>query len=503
MLKKNVWVAGLLAALVIIFFGCVEALPPPEGEVVEVVNLQTIIADAPDGVIEGDTGWDAIFGKTPFQKCGNPQFTIITDGGVKKLKVDNMVNGWGEGLDLYNLDNADKNIVGIDAGAGDILIIKGTINPVGNGLKMSNGGGKAKFEQWTSGAEFDKEYKLIAANIGEIRGASPQAIRLSYSDPDGDARKGTIIFEQIIFKKVITGARDVYDTDFEVTNFVYQKDWVNGVTITPKKGKSAGNITTYYESAANPAYAKSTVIPQATGTYKVTFDVAEELDKNGKPKFKATSDLSGGSMYVFDALPSGDLEIELKNGEWEETDKTKPGFIRSVGIANIDVMGPAGKKLIFLTGNNLTIPAGLLPSAIGAAGFTEGKTISTAASADFAYPRLIFFFGSDPSWKAYKEVRFTYDLYKTTVSDNQLQVNIRGNKSDTGYSNGGDLSEEKNDALVSGNTYTFTEGIGNTITFPIKEITKLDAANNGISFQKNTDGSAFLIKFTKVELITY
>jgi len=509
MFKKNVWVAGLSAALVIMFIGCVEALPPPEGEVVEVVNLQTIIADAPDGVIEGDAGWEAVFGNTPFQKCGNPQFTIITDGGVKKLKIDNMVNGWGEGLDLYNADNPDKKIVGIDAGAGDILIIKGTVNPVGNGLKMSNGGGKAKFEQWTSGADFDKEYKLIAANVGEIRGASPNAIRLSYSDPDGDARKGTIIFEQVIFKKVITGAQDVYGTDFEVTNTVYQKDWVNGVTITPKKNKSKGKITTYYKlaSAKDTANNWSTTVPQATGTYDVKFDVAEEIDKNGKPKFKAATIYTAVKddkeyvlfqMYVFDALPAKDKPIDITNS-WENF-----VFVGSAKTNKID--GPSSKKLVFLAGNTLTIPAGLLPSAIGKAGFTEGKTVGTAATADFPYPRIVYHLeGADPLWKAYKTVRFTYDLYTTSglKDDPQLQVNMRGNTKADDYASGGDFNEEKNDALVSGNTYTFTAGIGNTITFPIKAITSLGATVNGISFQKNGDGTGFLIKFTKVEFITY
>jgi len=412
-----------------------------------------------------------------------------------------MVNGWGEGLDLYNEDNPDNSIVGIGATPGDVIIVKGTISPVGNGLKLANGGGKAKFGGWASGAEFDREYTLSAGDIGDIRGASPKAIRISYDAPDGDARKGTITLEQVIFKKVVVGGEYVLDSDFNVTNFVYQKDWVNGVTIAPKKDKSSGVITIYYEGASPTTYAKSTTIPQATGTYKVTFDVAEVKDKNGKTKFRAASDLDGGQLLIFDALPSGSKSSVIGN-DWA-------GFI-SVGIAgsNYYVDGPGSVKLVFLTGNNLTVSANLLPSAIGNAGFTAGKTVSSAATADFPYPRIIYHFenttnGDASAWKSYKEVRFTYDLYTTSISDEQLQVNIRGNNNATGYGNGGDLAEEKNDALVSGNTYKFKAGIGNTITFPIKEITKLNATNSGISFQKNTDGTAFLIKFTKVELITY
>jgi hypothetical protein len=508
MLKNNLWVAGLLAALAIMLIGCVEALPPPEGEEIEVWNLQTILADKPDGVIED---WGSVFGDTPFQKCGNPQFTIITDGGVKKLQIDKMVNGWGEGLDLYNLDKPADKVIGIDAMPGDIIYVKGTINPTGNGLKLANGGGKAKFGGWASDASFDRKYPLSAGDVGDIRGASPQAIRISYDAPDGDARKGTIILEQVTFTKVIKGAQPVFSSDFVFTNFVYEKNWVNGVTFTAKKGKTTGDVTNWYKlsSAADAADNWSTTVPQATGTYDVKFDVAEIKDK-----FQAATGLFSSSkedgtpvyyqMFVFDQLPAGSKEVEFAANSWD-------GFV-SIGTAHADtgtfVTGPASRKLVFLTGNNLTVPAAGMPPALATAGFTAGKTVSTAGDADFPYPRVIYYFenatNGDPLWKAYKEIKFTYDLWSLANSDEQLQVNIRVNNSATGYGNSGDLPvNEELGHKGSGNTYAFEAGVGNTISFAVKDIVAVGSTQSGISFQKNTDNTAFLFKFTKIEYVAY
>jgi hypothetical protein len=198
MFKKNTWVAGLLMALVIMFVGCVDPEAGPDGVETTLFDLQEVIGDLDAGYIDD---WGSVFDNTPFQKCGSPDVQIIVDGGKKKLKIDNMQNGWGEGVDLYNNNDAGKKIVGVGFKAGDEIYIKGTINPVGNGLKLTNGGGKPRFgDGWISEAEFDKTVELKAADIAEIKGANPNAVRISYADPDGDARKGTIIIEELTVK---------------------------------------------------------------------------------------------------------------------------------------------------------------------------------------------------------------------------------------------------------------------------------------------------------------
>ena len=54
--------------------------------------------------------------------------------------------------------------------------------------------------------------------------------------------------------------------DYTFGKLTQAKDYVEAVTITPKGGKSPGARTIYYNG--------STTIPQAVGTYPVTFDVA-------------------------------------------------------------------------------------------------------------------------------------------------------------------------------------------------------------------------------------
>jgi hypothetical protein len=180
------------------FMGCVDAEAGPEGEETTLFDLQEVIGDLDAGYIDD---WGSVFDNTPFQKCGSPDVQIIVDGGKKKLKIDNMQNGWGEGVDLYNNSDAGKKIVGVGFKAGDEVYIKGTINPVGNGLKITNGGGKPRFgDGWLGDASFDQTITLKAADIADIKGANPNAVRISYSDPDGDARKGTIIIEELTVK---------------------------------------------------------------------------------------------------------------------------------------------------------------------------------------------------------------------------------------------------------------------------------------------------------------
>jgi len=217
MFKKNVWIVGLLAVLAIMLIGCVEALPPPEGEIVEVTRLSDIIKDAPLGLIKDDDAWSAIFADTPFMKCGPATFEIINDGGVKKLKVYKMINTWGEGLDVRHVPT-DSGNSGANYKVGDKITIKGTADPVGIFFN-AKGGAYAKIENWRSTeVEFDKTITLTADDVGNIKVGNPQTIRLHYDDGQGDSRRGVIIFEEI----VVEGMRSAGDTielpDFSISN---------------------------------------------------------------------------------------------------------------------------------------------------------------------------------------------------------------------------------------------------------------------------------------------
>jgi len=52
------------------------------------------------------------------------------------------------------------------------------------------------------------------------------------------------------------------------------------VTVTPKEGKSNGEVKVYYEGTGSTTYTKSITAPSAIGTYTVTFDVAEAANFN-------------------------------------------------------------------------------------------------------------------------------------------------------------------------------------------------------------------------------
>jgi len=72
--------------------------------------------------------------------------------------------------------------------------------------------------------------------------------------------------------------------DFNISNLTQTAGGVTAVTITPKAGKSTGSITIYYNG--------STTIPQTTGTYPVTFNVAATTNWN------AVSGLSAGTLTI-------------------------------------------------------------------------------------------------------------------------------------------------------------------------------------------------------------
>jgi len=481
MFKKNVWVVGLLAVLAIMLMGCVDALPPTEGEIVELVNLQSIIADKPDGVIEDNAAWGKIFKDTPFQKCGNPTFTIITDGGVKKLKVDGMTANWGEGLDLYNDDYEGNSGVGFRAG--DEITILGTVNPVGNGLKIGNGSGKAKFDGWTSGASFEKTYALTQNNIGEIRGASPKAVRLSYADPDGDARKGTIIFEQIIVKGLRGGGQeDVFIDDFTISGLVQEAGWVEGLQVKPNKGKTTGKIAISYRNvtaATTDPWTTDLDDVQLIGTYDAKFTVA------GTKGFKAAS-FDGYQMRVLAVAPT-------------PLDDTAPmSKIKSIGTIN----SLLGKGFAFLWNNGNGDAAKTLALKVPTANPIAVRAYSGGYAAT---PRILYPLPTD--WNAFDELRITYEAINTDIPTTESPS---GNDSNAAFVSAviaadGSLANRPGSTAYPDltNDYGLVKKIsGNTyqITIPTTHALLGGASVNGFVITKNHDFSGLLIKLTRVEM---
>jgi hypothetical protein len=114
--------------------------------------------------------------------------------------------------------------------------------------------------------------------------------------------------------------------DFDISGRAQAYDGTSKkVTITPKEGKTEGEITIYYDGSTTP--------PTNTGVYKVTFEVAA----NGK--FKAVSGLSPGTMSINDAVASsiGELGGRLA-GLWPNS-ASAPYSIALVNTSNISGIG--------------------------------------------------------------------------------------------------------------------------------------------------------------------
>jgi len=212
MFKKNVWIVGLLAALAIMFAGCVDALVEDDSGVETVVtDLQAIIKDVPVQVLNEDK-WNAIFDNTPFKMCGesNGTFEIVEVSGKKALKVSQMTANWGVGFDARSATNASAHVKGINFKAGDVITIKGSTD-LADGIALNAKGenGMSKLSNWSGTGNFETTVTVTSAEATEIKSNSAKgSLRIHGGGDSGPGRIGTIILEEF---KVVgkRGAADV------------------------------------------------------------------------------------------------------------------------------------------------------------------------------------------------------------------------------------------------------------------------------------------------------
>jgi len=224
MFKKNAWIAGLLAALAILFVGCLDPLVEEEEDpnAVEtvVVDLQEIIKDLPPQVFTS-ASWNAVFDGTPFRMCGedNGKFEIVAvAGGKKAIKISNISADWGVGLDARHFSDSASKVVGINFKAGDVVNIKGKV-AAGSALIMNVKGqaGEKKLggdvNGWSSGtdaADFDDEVTVTADDVTEMRNNSfRNSLRIHRGSPAGSGRMAEFQIEE--FK--VTGLRSAGDVE--------------------------------------------------------------------------------------------------------------------------------------------------------------------------------------------------------------------------------------------------------------------------------------------------
>jgi len=180
MFKKNVWLVGLLAALAILFVGCLDPLVEEDTSNMEefvVVDLARAIAgkSGPINTEAGATGFEQISGDKPdyFNPAGGIPSQVVFNITSAGLEVTPVAN-WGAGLDL-----TDKNI---KFKTGDKIYIKGVATEGGTFLLSAKADGWKPLDGWdgnlAAGTAFEKTFTLTAADLGDIKSGNPQAIRV-------------------------------------------------------------------------------------------------------------------------------------------------------------------------------------------------------------------------------------------------------------------------------------------------------------------------------------
>jgi len=182
MFKKNVWIVGLLAALAIMFAGCVDQYEAPDlgGEDTEVLNLANILKDKNNGALNlANPQYALIFDDNLLSAAGydsnqnNVSFNIVEKGGVKGIEVTTVA--YWAGFDLNN--------GGIGFRPKDVIKVEGYAVTGGYQVLLNlNHGGWDPLDGWNPAVEagdaFSHEFVLGVGDIGKIKGATPKAIRV-------------------------------------------------------------------------------------------------------------------------------------------------------------------------------------------------------------------------------------------------------------------------------------------------------------------------------------
>jgi hypothetical protein len=307
------------------------ASPGIIGEEVELVNLQALIKDAPLGVIGN---WSSsVFGGTPFVECFSPTFTIIYEGGKKKLKIDNMQSNNGDGIDIRNVASTDGN-TGVGFKAGDVVVLKATINPVGNGLRLTNGSSSdiATLFDWNGGASIDEIFTLTDTEIAIIKGSNPQTLRIAYGGPEGNGRKGTIIIEELIVK----GLRA--EGEIPKTPLVYDIVGSGTYTVPPPSGNDIFiDLNTALIGQLTPAEHFPDARIDTTGL-TVTFDWnTQNIFIPFTDEIKTLIVSAAKDSYTFDVVITGTGTGNIRwcfgadrTGNWNVTDPREEGAFNTI-----------------------------------------------------------------------------------------------------------------------------------------------------------------------------
>jgi len=296
MLKKHGWIAALFVAVAMVFMACPPD-PTNEGEqegtyydlwsFTEDYLTEEKIEDAIlEGLVNETTGliiWATRedFFEPELAAASNADvqtFTIVDNDGTPALEIYTGASAWGVGIDLQQSY--------FEFRAGDRITVNGKfISGTASQIYLSTTPGTEGNIKYVSPApaadgEFVLDITLTAANVSQINGSSPAAIRIG-----ARAAATKLQINEILIERLEGDIAPVAD-DFEIHGLMQFLADLEAVTITPKTGKSQGAITIYYEG--------ETDLPTEIGEFEVTFDVAAATG------YLAVTGLVAGTLHVLD-----------------------------------------------------------------------------------------------------------------------------------------------------------------------------------------------------------
>jgi len=150
-----------------------------------------------------------------------------------------------------------------------------------------------------------------------------------------DAKPGSEITNFTVLRVELKQTPSVSDFNISGNETIIYDGSPKTVTITPREGKSQGNITLHYKGISGTSY-DSTTAPTNVGTYTVTFDVAAD-----NPNWNEATGLSAGTLTIVEKTSLFNVTVV-----WSDPEITEPkpslvysgsGFTPSTGALVIDV----------------------------------------------------------------------------------------------------------------------------------------------------------------------
>jgi len=281
-------------------------------------NTEIEVITDPHIIIDFEDGWD---GNGYTQRTVNWNAYEWTVSGVVTTTDD---NDHRDGMKSIRLrgnvgDNCRVELVNFLNGIKSIYFDYASYSSHGNGkialYSQVNGGDWEKVDDVTApsweGSMLKAKFNINKTNV-----------RFKIVREDDMANFTSVNIDNIIiiadndesFKVV---AVDPIASDFNIGGLsaIYDGD-TKPVSITPKVGKSQGDITIYYEGIDGTSYAKSTSAPSDGGKYAVTFDVAVSEG------FNAAIGLSAGTLEIT-IIADTFILVDFEDSAWDSGSYTR------------------------------------------------------------------------------------------------------------------------------------------------------------------------------------